>query len=128
MVTANLEDMWLLTSRQQRLKELDECVSRTNFDNPFYVIVHAQGAFPTLEMDRRKFYRVLSEIDFVRNFEQYVELDQLTPPDVILPGIPREKPVLVGGFLGNVCVKEQRDVLRRAGYNAFICSELTYFY
>ncbi len=106
--------------------QLENSVSRIQFLNPFYVIVHAKEVYLTPDMDSSRFNRVLSEIDFVRNFEEYAELDQTTPPHIIPSGIPRDRPILVGGFLRDICVREQRDCLRRTGYNAFICSEITY--
>lgn len=110
--------------------QLEDSVSRTGFENPFYVVVHAKDVhLPAISyfMDVSKFCKVLSEIDFIRNFEDYVELNQHTSPETILSGIPKDRPLLVCGFFGDICVRQQRDALKNAGYDAYVCSEATYF-
>lgn len=113
-----------------QLESQVDAVSRTGFENPFYVVVHSKDFIPKFPLDIDRANRVLSEIDFIRTFEDenYVELDQQTPPETILSGIPMDRPILVCGFFGDICVKQQRDALRRTGYdNSHICSEATYF-
>ena len=109
----------------------DSVVDRTEFSNPFYVIVHAQGArlapLSNEHIDVPRFCKVHYDLEFIRTFEDYVELGDKTPPDIILPGIPRDRPVLVCGFLGNICVQEQMRTLRNHGYHAYIDSRATYF-
>ena len=110
--------------------QLEESVSRVGFENPFYVVVHAEDAriIPNSSIiDVPKFCKVHFEIDFIRLFEDYRELGRKVSEDVVLDGIPKDRPVLVCGFFGDDCVRKQRDALRRTGYDAYICKEATYF-
>jgi hypothetical protein len=101
--------------------------SKNEFSNPFYIIVHAKDAEKDRFLRKRgSARRVLEEIENIRRTKDYAELGNI-PPETILPGIPENRPILVCGFFGEVCVKQQMNSLRKNGYDkSYICKEGTF--
>ncbi len=114
--------------RLDKLFNIEELQYRSaiEFDNPFFVLVHTQGkrdCDDTLNKDLLD--RILREISEIREKYDFVEMNEW-PPQTIPLGLPRDRPILVCGFFGSQCVRDQRDSLKSNGYEAYISKEGTF--
>jgi hypothetical protein len=98
--------------------------SATEFDNPFFVLVHTRGEHPP-NLNREILDKVSREIAEIREKYDFVEMDEW-PPQTIPQGVPKDRPILVCGFFGGQCVMDQRNSLKRNGYDAYISREGTF--
>lgn len=104
-----------------------EVESVIGFVNPFYVIVHAETPIKDNSMRNNPDYKpVISEIEKIMSTPECVMIDDKTPPGTVLPNIPKNRPIFVCGFFKDLCVKEQRDALEKAGYFARIYSPASF--
>lgn len=95
-----------------------------NFENPFYVIVHADQI--DVEMDAGNLtkdigLKVKAEIEEIKS--RYPNNWTRAGPHSLATGVPLARPVLVCGVFENVCVSEQYRRLLKAGYEAYISRE-----
>lgn len=90
-----------------------------NASEPFYVFVHSRVAF--LAAPNSGVYQKIQE---VKKRAQYVEVIFNNTRE-IMPGTPKGRPIIVGGALRGVCVKDQWEVLNKNGYQAEISEELS---
>ncbi|MEK6860026.1 MAG: hypothetical protein AABX54_04395 [Nanoarchaeota archaeon] len=94
------------------------------FDKPFFVIVHSAGARNNPDLDQSLVEKVMREIREITQNYDHIFLDYA--PSTILPEVPRDRPILVCGFYGDVCVDIQRQTLRSQGYDAYISDKGTF--
>jgi hypothetical protein len=104
--------------------ELKRYHTADELKNPFFVVVHAEGEVPT-NLNPQLYDRVMNEIEAIREKHDWVPMNDW-PPSTIPEGVPKDRPILVCGFYDHVCVQEQRDSLRRAGYEAYISRQGTF--
>lgn len=103
----------------------------SDFKNPFFIVMHEEEGEKT--MNHRAFSRMypiifekqrdeLKHIKRVYDFFAY----NMYPPTVILPEIPRKRPILVTGCFDTDCVEKQKRALLAAGFQAYISFEGTF--
>ncbi|MBR9704005.1 hypothetical protein GOV12_01230 [Candidatus Pacearchaeota archaeon] len=104
-----------------------ETHSASEFTNPFFVMVHTKNAYSDRHMRKKgSFVRTLANIETYKRNYDHITIDDLTSPDTIPPNLPKNRPILVCGFFKDICVKDQRDALVKAGYDAYISREGSY--
>ena len=81
----------------------------------FYVLVHAHLI--------GKYRRAYREINRIRKEEMFAEVKG--EPSEIPPDLPKNTKIAVCGAYRNLCVREQFDALKKAGFDAFIYSKAT---
>lgn len=95
--------------------------------DPFYVIVHADGAKEDSYHKRDpNFRKVLRRIEGIKMSEDYIEIDNYSDPKNVPEGIPYNRKIKVCGFFRDICVKDQKDALRCKGYDAEIARKASY--
>jgi len=104
--------------------ELKRYYTADELDNPFFVVVHAEGNVPT-NLNPQLYDRVMNEIAAIKQGQDWTPMNDW-PPSKIPEGVPRDRPILVCGFYDYVCVQEQRDSLRSVGYEAYISRQGTF--
>jgi hypothetical protein len=109
------------------MREYTETHSATEFSNPYFVLVHTSSAIKDKILRKRgSFKRALAEIENIKRNHPYSSIDDKTSPDTIPENLPKNQPILVTGFFRDICVRQQKDALIRAGYNAYIAKEGSY--
>ena len=93
-------------------------------ENPFFVIVHAKGAYRDPVCQDKLSKLVISEIERIKARYNHVHVEEL-PLSVVPEGIPYDSTILVCGFYDRVCVEDERKTLQSAGYNFFVSREGT---
>ena len=104
------------STEQKRYYSADE------FENPFFVVVHAESSFPKKQNELRE--RIMSEIEEIKRNYDWVSLNG--SPWSIPDGLPINRPILVCGFFDHICVQEHRDFLLGYRYEAYISKKGTY--
>lgn len=103
--------------------EIKRYYTANDFDNPFFVVVHAEGVEPG-HQSKDLFTRILDEIERIKEKYDWVAMDEW-PPSKIPEGLPKYRPILVCGFFDYYCVQKQRDSLSSKGYKAYISEQGT---
>ncbi len=100
--------------------------SGSDFEDPFYVIMHFDPDIDPSYLDRgmQDYRRVLLEIETIR--QEYDHLFHEGDEREILPDVPQDRPILVCGFFDGVCVQIQTEALERSNYEAYVSREGTY--
>jgi hypothetical protein len=116
----------LEAQKRERLQYLDNprYANERSFDNPFYVVVHADQI--DVEMNAGNLQRdlglkVKAEIEGLKS--RHPDSWTNAGPHFLATGVPSDRPVLVCGAFEDVCVSQQYRRLLQAGYDAYISRE-----
>lgn len=112
--------------RKERLGHLDNprYAFEHDFENPFYVIVHADQIDAEMiagNIPRDLGLKVKAEIHEIKS--RHPDNWTKAGPFILATGVPRDRPILVCGAFLEVCVFEQYRRLLDAGYDAYISKE-----
>lgn len=111
--------------KRERLQYLDNprYASEKDFENPFYVVVHAD------QIDREMTSGNLSK-DIGLKVKEEIEGLKLRYSDSwikagphILANVPSNRPILVCGAFREICVSQQYERLLKEGIDAYISKE-----
>ena len=116
----------LEAQKRERLQYLDNprYASEKDFDNPFYVVVHADQIDVEMgagNLQRDLGLKVKAEIEGLKS--RHPDSWTKAGPHFLAIGVPSDRPVLVCGAFEDVCVSQQYGRLLQAGYDAYISRE-----
>jgi len=118
----------LQAQKIERTKYLENprYASETDFDKPFYVVVHADQI--DVEMNAGNLQRdiALKVKEEIRSLKlRHSDSWTKAGPFTLAIGVPYDRPVLVCGAFEEICVSQQYGILIEAGYDAYISKEGT---
>ena len=116
----------LEAQKKERLQYLDSprYANEKSFDNPFYVVVHADQIDVEMSagnLQRDLGLKVNAEIEGLKS--RHPDSWTKAGPHFLATGVPSDRPVLVCGAFEDVCVSQQYRRLLQAGYDAYISRE-----
>jgi len=101
------------------------------FENPFFVVVHANPDKADRHLDSTFLNQVRSEIAEIKASHEFTEMNTW-PPTRIPERVPKDRPILVCGLFYSrvnhprLCVEDQCESLRQNGYDAHVSAKGTY--